>query len=522
MISIKPGIYFRILSLSILATVLMTGVSLLCLSYFSDYTSREHRSRFLFFLADSIEANTSDLSDETLLKPKGQDKLRWILHRPPRPPDQGPGDTPDVPPLADHHRPPPMPDLFQGNKPRPSRGRGHPRNAGGPPIQFWIFAEDGTQIFAPEFSPEKINWKEIKKPKNFHELAADEDMFRFSPGIYTIKIERSPPIYLVARDDRRAFLGPLFLTQAVLTLMTVLLSLGFSLSLIFFYMRRKSREASLVLRRLEQGDLKARFEIKRFDEFSGLLLDFNRMAAEIERLISHVRDAEKTRTHMMQELGHDLKTPLTALKTSFETLKFHFGKMSEADRQDLLNMMGAEIEYFKELLETLMTMAQLDEPLYKDLTTSLDLSEILNQEIKNRQIKETSHLHWADNTKSSTPLTIKGDAHLILRLFKNALDNASRYAKSEITVEATAENNLVNISVTDDGPGFDEASLQSFGTRSGKRKRREGQELHFSLGLGSFIMKTIVELHGGNIFIENRKAQGKILGAKLIISLPKS
>jgi signal transduction histidine kinase len=504
MISIKPGIYFRILSLSIVATVAMTGVSLLCLSYFSDYTSREHRSRFLFFLADSIESNTSDLSDEDLLQPAGQNKLRWILHRPPRPPDHHSEGAPDFP-----NKPP------RGERPRPKDG-------GGPPIQFWIFAEDGTRIFAPEFGPAKLNWEDIKKPKNIHELSAEEDLFRFSPGIYTIKIDRTPAIYLVARDDRRAFLGPLFLTQAVLTLMTVLLSLGFSLSLIFFYMRRKSREASLVLRRLEQGDLKARFEIKRFDEFSGLLLDFNRMASEIERLISHVRETEKTRTHMMQELGHDLKTPLTALKTSFETLKFHFDKMSEADRQDLLNMMGAEIEYFKELLETLMTMAQLDEPLYKDLTTSLDLSEILNQEIKNRQIKETSNLNWVYNTKSTTPLIIKGDSHLILRLFKNALDNASRYAKSTISVQTEMESDLVTISITDDGTGFDEVSLQSFGTRSGKRKRREGQELHFSIGLGSFIMKTIVELHGGTIYIENCKAQDKTIGAKVIISLPKS
>jgi hypothetical protein len=503
---LKRGLYFRLIGLSVLGTLILTAVSVFCLSYVSEHTSREHRNRFLLFLAESIENNTAGLSAEDLLKAEGQDKLKEILHRPPRPPRGEPHFLPPPPFPLSQLPPPPLP--------RPPRG--------GPPIQFWLFTELGELILAPEIEADLVSFENIKKPSGFHEMTAKEDFFRYSPGIYTIKIQRDPPLYLVARDDRRGFLGPLFITQAVLTLVSVLLSLGFSLSLVYFYMSKKSREASLVLRRLEQGDLKARFHIDRFDESSGLLLDFNRMADEIERLLTHVRDTEKSRTHLMQELGHDLKTPLTALKTSFETLKFHFSKMSEGDRTELLDMMGAEIEYFKELLETLMTMAQLDEPLYKELTETIDLSEIINQEIKSRQIQGNSPLVWKFVKTTPTPLVIKGDSHLILRLFKNALDNAARYARKEVHLIAHVQKDQIELSISDDGPGFDEASLQSFGTRSGKRKRREGQELHFSLGLGSFIMKTIAELHGGAIKVENVSLDGKVIGAKVSIVLPLS
>ncbi|EQD54194.1 HAMP linker domain protein, partial [mine drainage metagenome] len=96
----------------------------------------------------------------------------------------------------------------------------------------------------------------------------------------------------------------------------------------FVYLRQKSMEAKEILGSLEKGDLKARFPISRLDEFGSLMTDFNRMAQAIEDLVSRVEDTDRARQELLHELGHDLRTPMTSLKASVDTLTAHGDKMS--------------------------------------------------------------------------------------------------------------------------------------------------------------------------------------------------
>jgi K+-sensing histidine kinase KdpD len=363
-------------------------------------------------------------------------------------------------------------------------------------------------------------WSILPKSGTAHEIASMDDYLHLSPSVSVIKLNRSPSIYFIFSEDRRPFFGPLFLTQAALTFASIMMALVFSFSLVFFYLRKKSEEARAVLLRLERGDLKARFEIQRFDEFGGLLLDFNRMAHEIERLVSRVHATETTRKNLLQELGHDLRTPLTSLATSFETLRSHYDKMTQKDRDDLFEMTAAEVEYFKDLLEKLMTIATLDEPNYKESTELVDLRELIDHEMRSRQ--SNSKLSFSLTQAQPQKVFVSGDAILILRLLKNALDNASRYAKSRIDIALNEDVHQVVILITDDGPGLSAKELDSFAKRRDQRTRREGDRLHFSLGLGSVIMKAITELHDGKLEIKNGSAQYGSHGAELTITLPKS
>ena len=72
------------------------------------------------------------------------------------------------------------------------------------------------------------------------------------------------------------------------------------------------------------------------------MLDFNRMASEIEFLVQRVQKKESTRRELLQELSHDLRTPLTSISTSIETLQLHNKNISESDRAALLAMVGNE------------------------------------------------------------------------------------------------------------------------------------------------------------------------------------
>ncbi|RYZ81342.1 MAG: hypothetical protein EOP06_23695 [Proteobacteria bacterium] len=218
----------------------------------------------------------------------------------------------------------------------------------------------------------------------------------------------------------------------------------------------------------------------------------------------------------MQELGHDLRTPLTSLATSFETLRVHSDKMTVSDREELFEMTAAEVEYLKDLLEKLMTIAALDEPNYRQSTEIIDLGELLSQEIRKRQA--SSKIHWSLHIHPMSSAFVAGDFHLLLRMFRNAFDNAARYANQEIQVSILNVNSTVDVTIVDDGPGLSVKDLESFAKRREQRTKREGEKLNFSLGLGSVIMKAISESHDGSIEIANRTDAPH--GASLKVSLP--
>ena len=107
--------------------------------------------------------------------------------------------------------------------------------------------------------------------------------FILDPKTFVMKLETTPTTFLVTHNPRSLFQGPFLWIQGLHTFTTAALAVFLALSICFYYVRKKSSEARKVLGRLESGDLKSRFEINRFDQFGSLILDFNRMADEIER-----------------------------------------------------------------------------------------------------------------------------------------------------------------------------------------------------------------------------------------------
>ena len=498
----KSKIYLKILFLSVGVAIVLSAFSLFCMMKIGEIAAQDRRQDFMRFLAEMLEAEPLNKDSLLILRPGGpRDFDRG--HRPPPPNFNGEEGPPDF-----EHRPPGLP-------PPPTMGG----PMGGPPMlgphgrpSLWIVDDKGNILSTDAEIPLPETFSKMILPKEVHQVYSKTSFMSLSGGLYVMKLQASEPRYLVLQEGERPPQSPLLIIQALLTFATVSVALLLAVFLSLFYFRRKSEEARIVLRKLEGGDLKARFEIKRFDEFSGLPLDFNRMAEEIERLVHRVHQAEATRKNLLQELGHDLRTPLTSLTTSFETLKFHAEKLTPEENRELLDMASAEIEYFKELLENLMTIARIDQPQYGEAKQNLDLKSFLLHEIKSRE--SSSELKWDLKIMGEEPFEIRGEAHAIRRLLKNAYDNATRYAKHEVQTSIRRREGRIEIVIQDDGSGLSREALDSFGKRQEKRTIREGSGTNFSLGLGSVIMKTIVELHGGTLEIRNRAGAS---GAELVI-----
>lgn len=383
-----------------------------------------------------------------------------------------------------------------------------------PDGRLWLVNESGEVISSEGDNLLSIKWDKENLPELAHELRNLKSWL--SPSHFILKLNTKNNIYLVLAEDLPYFgINYIFLILGHSILNTTM-AMILALLIVFFYLRKKSKVAARVMSELESGNLKARFEIGRFDEFTSLLCDFNRMAEQIEKLVVKLRNAESARSQMIGELGHDLKTPLTSMMTNTETLVSYFDSIKTEDRKDLLFQLKSDILYFKHLIESLTEVASLDEPSYKLNTTELDLEIYLREEFKNRQT--SPNISWSFEIQGNKKI-IQADPHLITRLFKNAFDNSARFAKSKVNVKVSSTSNFIKLNIMDDGAGLTDIEMNLFAKRRERRKRREGSD-EFSLGFGSIIMKSIVELHGGSINISNLMVENKIVGSNLEIILP--
>ncbi len=482
----KVPLYIRLFSLSVVGALTISLFSIYFFIRLADMAVAEYRYGYFMYLARAIEKRNN-------YQPVSKINVNKV----------------DTPPVV-------QTDTFNLLK---LTDFGHDLGLSGdetsPKPSLWLVAQKGRILSSTTDKPLPIEWETLQLPTKTHGLITTGQNYFWEPKAFILKLDTTPVTYLVSYNDRALIQGPYLLIQGAHTFTTAVFAVFLALSLTFYYLRRKSKESRKVLARLGSGDLKARFEIKRFDEFGNLLIDFNRMANEIERLVVRLQDTEISRSNLLQELGHDLRTPLTSLNTAFETLKEHSELLTSEERSEVFSMIDTDIRYFKDLLEKLTLIATIDGPHYKSTTEKIDLTSLLETEISSRQIASGESLKWELIKDHESSPIILGDNHLITRLFRNAFDNASRYAVNKITISINAIKDQVEINVTDDGPGLTEEAIKAFGKRRERRLRKDKDPNDFSLGLGSVIMKTIAQVHGGQLEMMNRQDDIATSGACL-------
>jgi K+-sensing histidine kinase KdpD len=235
-----------------------------------------------------------------------------------------------------------------------------------------------------------------------------------------------------------------------------------------------------------------------------------------------VQETENARKHLLEELSHDLRTPLTSLNTSAETLWDHWDEMPREEQREFVSVIRTELGYFLHLIEDLFFIAAIGEPRYKKTTERVDLVALAEAELRAREATSAQSggpvLGWelAVDPAAREQAAVLGDPLLIRRLFKNALDNAARHASRRVRVALRPGDRMVEVGIEDDGRGISDEEIAGFGQRRQSRFGEGSQGA--SLGLGSVIMRTIVELHGGILSIRRRDSGP---GSRLSFLLPR-
>lgn len=246
------------------------------------------------------------------------------------------------------------------------------------------------------------------------------------------------------------------------------------------------------------------------DELAMLTRSFNEMLGALAR--SRQRQAE-----LVADAGHELKTPLTSLRTNVELLMMASrpgaaARIPEDERDALEADVLAQIEELSTLVGDLVDLAREDGP--QQVIELVDLSEVLDSALTrvNRRRADVSF------EVSSADWYLYGDPAALGRAVLNLLDNAAKWSPQDGRVRvrlAPAGADLAELTVADSGPGIpeeDRAKVFERFYRSLQSRSMPGS------GLGLAIVEQVVARHGGTIVAEE-SADG---GALMRVSLPGS
>ncbi|KHD89710.1 MAG: hypothetical protein OM95_01145 [Bdellovibrio sp. ArHS] len=315
-------------------------------------------------------------------------------------------------------------------------------------------------------------------------------------------------------------MGPI--VTLIVLVACIILSIGIALLYQFSKYQERSIEALQVLNSLREGNLSARLPARKFDELAQLTDAFNQMAGDLENMVEQLRKADRSRRELLQDLAHDLRTPLTSLRSFLETLQTANHQLSEDKRQEVLSLSFSEVEYFGKLVEDLLFLAQITEPRYSMSAEVVNLDARVRDQIT--IFKQRYPSHQFELHKSGENFEIKGSSRLLDRLLRNAFENSASFAKSKVTIELIQHGAVLRLNLLDDGPGFSKEGLAAFGHKKSSRTVISGadESQRISVGIGSVIMKEIAQLHEGELSAENQMADHRILGAKVSFSFARS
>ncbi len=222
-------------------------------------------------------------------------------------------------------------------------------------------------------------------------------------------------------------------------------------------------------------------------------------------------ESERLRNSLLSAISHDIRTPLTAIVGLSSTLAS--GRpLPKETRHELAEAIQDDAIKMSNLITNLLDMAKLHAGAVKLNLQWQMLEEVVGSALATLS-RPLAGLHIQVALPSTLPL-LNFDAVLMERVFCNLLDNAAKYAAtgSAVLIAAECIGNTVQVSVEDNGPGVP-AGMEE--TIFAKFARGEPESARAGVGLGLSICRTIIEAHGGRIWVE----KGTDGGARFVFTL---
>jgi two-component system CheB/CheR fusion protein len=257
-------------------------------------------------------------------------------------------------------------------------------------------------------------------------------------------------------------------------------------------------------------------------ELLEILTDTTAVAISNVQLFQKLTNQNALKDKFIAMLAHELRNPVAPISNGVQLLKLKLGETGAVGETVL--MMQQQIKHLSKLIDELLDISSITYGKISLKLEKLNLVDLVRQSLNDHaQAIERSNLRVVQNLPD-TPLWVDVDSTRFFQVFGNLLDNALKFSKPDGTIWVDlslipGENGLGSVavlSVRDSGIGIDPIILpelfEPFTQSDRSLDRSRG-----GLGLGLSVVKSLVELHGGNVEASSR---GINLGAEFKVTLP--
>jgi two-component system OmpR family sensor kinase len=297
------------------------------------------------------------------------------------------------------------------------------------------------------------------------------------------------------------------------TLRTILLMLGVTAafmivigaSIISFFTGIMFRPLGLVTdatRALAQGNLQQRVPpLQSRDEISDLAASFNQMADRIEQMFAAQQASEQRVRRFVSDASHELRTPITSLRGFTEVL-IRGAKDDPATAQRVLGLMKNEAERMSDLVNSLLTLARLDEGQIPE-TEEIDLVDTAIECLQHTRKRAPGECKLSLELSTQDRLRILANGEQIKQMLLVLLDNAIKYGclgeQKKVLLQLDKQNQHARLQVIDYGPGIATSDLEHIFDRfyRGENAQNAPNTPIAGTGLGLAIAISIAQAYQG-------------------------
>ncbi|MEZ4282826.1 MAG: HAMP domain-containing sensor histidine kinase [Myxococcota bacterium] len=218
----------------------------------------------------------------------------------------------------------------------------------------------------------------------------------------------------------------------------------------------------------------------------------------------------------LDAVTHELKTPLSSFRLGLETLGRH--ELAREQRSEFLGRMSEDLDRLESTVAQVLAAARAEEGTpARDRRESVDLPTLLAA-----NVDELRALHGLDAEAVAlvvgAPVRVRGDAAELGLVFRNLLENAFKYSGDPVRIRVGVEevrDGRVRVEISDEGIGIPGHELERIFQRF-YRAGRDVQRQVSGLGLGLFVVRTLLRKHGGRIVA---LSEGAGRGSRFVVTL---
>jgi len=267
------------------------------------------------------------------------------------------------------------------------------------------------------------------------------------------------------------------------------------------------RKLDAAVRRIAAGTFDHRVDIVSSDEIGRLASSFNEMA-------SSLASSEQVKKRLIADISHELRTPITAVRTTLEGLRDGLIQPS----QETLTALHDKVLLTTRLVQDLHQLALADTGRLSIHPSPTSIAQLLETIVETIGVQlEDERIDLVRAIDPDLPL-VHVDAHRIEQVLLNLLSNAIRHTPEggRILVRATQDRRSLRVEIQDSGPGLSASDVRHVFDRFYRADASRASAA--GAGLGLSIAKVLVEAHGGTIWAENASEGGARFGFTLPVS----